>query len=1823
MPDTDEFVAAVQQGSRGFGDLSVVAVGRPATLLKRYGDRSPITFRPLSEAVDLKPAHELPKDQLRRLNAVKREARRRRPPSAGEVPRRVPASPSARYDQTPIEDYWAEFDWRDATREIVEARAAGRVPQLSPETLQQFTDALNEMEMYQLAGNQTLTRSVVLANKGDDLWLDWYRANPLSEGEDFTAAMPTSWSFREAEATRFALQHQGLRLYDTAEEALASDVIEMRTFIHGSRGGQSTRMGFTKFQDLEEAVLQPGQRYRVVSVKEHVEHIQSHAVRVRGYGYVRRLDVEIETVPTEALDFATARRGLRRSDWDGEELADGSWRLTATADDGTPMEVVWSEGEGYFWRVGDRTGLSATEAAARRAATQAAAEAPEAAAAALDEALAAMRAAAGPEARGASLRALRTAAVGADADDLLRRLDDIDTSDWGDWHLEELARLRTRISEGLSAVPQYRRSGGVPGWVAEARARAAAEARQTIAQAPTRAWQSEALREIADLPLEVQAAAERIGRLVYAPGDEIGETLEFLEELAQRADILANASQRRHVGEAILELRRQQAGRQPGTIPPIPSRGAVPLGEWEELLQAWWRREVREGTFDLQDDMRLDVWDIPKWQRASAIMRHARGEAADLSDEALEVIADIDSHARTVRLADDQTLTRSMRIFNETDDPDLRWLDWWADPDVGEEFTTALPDSWSLDPDWAEKFAPRTIAPGDDLQFLDHMDETVDVVMTIRGGNRATVMPVHSAKANELEMIAPAGVRFRVVGRHETSEAIRRATADGYVREIGRVRRIHLDVEEIIDAPRSPGDVFDLASGRPDVETLLATIEETQSGFARRIALLDLRDMIDDLPEDALRAVSIRMDALDIDSLPMVAVARHDVTEIRVRLATALRPRPATGRRRRVEPKDWTDAKQPDGSWYYTSGDMTITWRKGEGYTWRVGDLTGSAPSLRVARRAVNDAAAEVPLSPVADEAIRLRDLFNEIREETGNIDRMAAIRELPDAVAPDLHDLYRQLLVDLEAEVTVAVQRAAIRERLDTIDAIGDLSGRGGRPVRPGAPGWEPGAGVRGLATVDPVVDGDIAVTALREAGFFPKLQAGLYSLEDEVFAQAASSLAWLGQRYPTIARRLRFEELPARLKASADTGQQNLSSRLVNKMLRAREDGEVIDWIPSRIRRGQMRISSPAFTRRGDKLAEAAGPDLVGGWSRRWGPAKAAEVTLNQRTIIHEWGHQVGFDAATYWAVDYATTRADDILESLERALRRMSDEDLDRLRIAESTDDIDDIVDLWGGMAPDLRFQMLTERHGELAIAVKLEELTDAVGAPRSKSGSRRSSWRGHANFDLSYGASKDPHEFAAESFVAVTLYGDDAPPLARRLVQEMEAVQDAMDAETAAALSWRLPPGADTGEVADVIRGLDLEGAAAAGRTRLGQRRLADETEDLWRFTREEFEAQAAGRTPAPEEVHAILANAFGTADYRRIVEEALSAERTSTYIAIRRADLTRAVKEDRFKNSLETGKGSFKTVGTDRFDLEQSVFGINRTVGDVTPDDLPKYGFTAGSDDMDWDSMVGRGYGENFVEFHDGVRARSTRTLGDSFDGNKGGRATPATPVNDMNVDDFLTALLNTIERDDPYGEAGRRMMVKFASTGDYRDLLRAAKVDYAEVQMFGPLSLDDVRAIEVESLAYSRTLRRALDKAGHEHIPIRAARDHSRLQAIRTGEIDAFYSLSPDDIDAFGDFYINRVFEATYKSYFGRSSEWRGTEFPEEVKPWIQRIRDGEPFTVEQKREALTAWYADLAKGPDSTLPKTFTKDFRKSKAGFTDDVMNRSLLDGPPARVS
>ena len=288
-----------------------------------------------------------------------------------------------------------------------------------------------------------------------------------------------------------------------------------------------------------------------------------------------------------------------------------------------------------------------------------------------------------------------------------------------------------------------------------------------------------------------------VGRLRLVARDEIDEAVEFVESLVAGPDVSRLRANLEEAEELLADLRRRKAvydTMQPGDLPPLPKMGGTRYHNnperWDKDLREWWRREVREDAFGLKDDLRRDTWDIPKEQRATAVRASAEGQPYEISSKVQEVLDDIDLHASTVRLEADQSLTRSMRLTN---DEDFKWLDWWTDPDVGDEITAAMPDSWSLDANWSAQFTPTKFVWADEAV---QATQSVDVVMTIRGGERVRMMPVHSAKAHEYELVGPAGARYRVISRRETTEAVQ--TGITYQEQVGTIRRIHLEVEEVL-----------------------------------------------------------------------------------------------------------------------------------------------------------------------------------------------------------------------------------------------------------------------------------------------------------------------------------------------------------------------------------------------------------------------------------------------------------------------------------------------------------------------------------------------------------------------------------------------------------------------------------------------------------------------------------------------------------------------------------------------------------------------------------------------------------------------------------------------------------------------------------------------------------------------------------------------------------------------------------------------------------------------------------------------------------------
>ena len=350
---------------------------------------------------------------------------------------------------------------------------------------------------------------------------------------------------------------------------------------------------------------------------------------------------------------------------------------------------------------------------------------------------------------------------------------------------------------------------------------------------------------------------------------------------------------------------------------------------------------------------------------------------------------------------------------------------------------------------------------------------------------------------------------------------------------------------------------------------------------------------------------------------------------------------------------------------------------------------------------------------------------------------------------------------------------------------------------------------------------------------------------------------------------------------------------------------------------------------------------------------------------------------------------------------------------------------------------------------------------------------------------------------------------------------------------------------------------------------------------------------------------------------KALQETFSPEKTAQYMAIRRTALRKVV-DDGFKNSYQTGKGTFETVGQERFEkIEKPVFGLKDDAL-KTPDDLPKYGFIAGKENMDWDKVVGMGYGETFVRFKPGVRRRSTITITDSFDGNSSAiRFNPATPLNDVSSDLVSGSASRLVIKVPAEAEAlYRGRWQAWGKTHDYKDLADAAGSRYVETQIFGKLDMNDVDAVIVESKKELRNLRRLLDRKGHKDIDVIPGRHHTRLKQIWDGDTAGDEaSISQDDLDRFGDPWMDKLVRGSASGVL--TGRWK--DLPESIKVFQRRFKeyaDWRDAPAQLKREYLSEYTRLMALKEKGGLPKVHWKEYRPSKTGFTADVANEALLE-------
>lgn len=317
-------------------------------------------------------------------------------------------------------------------------------------------------------------------------------------------------------------------------------------------------------------------------------------------------------------------------------------------------------------------------------------------------------------------------------------------------------------------------------------------------------------------------------------------------------------------------------------------------------------------------------------------------------------------------------------------------------------------------------------------------------------------------------------------------------------------------------------------------------------------------------------------------------------------------------------------------------------------------------------------------------------------------------------------------------------------------------------------------------------------------------------------------------------------------------------------------------------------------------------------------------------------------------------------------------------------------------------------------------------------------------------------------------------------------------------------------------------------------------------------------------------------------------------------------------EGKFKNSLETGKGSFKTVGEERAVKERVMFGLS----DADYDVMPKYGFVAGRETMDYEQIVSFGYGDTYVRFKDAsVRGRTSITCGDSYDGNRllNGRmgysmSSPAVSLEQPDAN-FSLGILS-------HSRDGEVALKKLMSATKLSEIQTST---YVEAQIYGVLRIEDVDAVFVQSKKQMASLTKLLKKQGLD-IEVLPCEYDTRLKYLADGFTNYegkaskyAHSLTDGDLELLGDFYIDGL---TKRFADPRNRWWKDIPMPDEFMESMQRIADGAATSTE-KRAWLKSYYAELRKKGNGLFPKVWWQDYSPSYGGWVSDVLNEKLLKG------
>jgi len=225
--------------------------------------------------------------------------------------------------------------------------------------------------------------------------------------------------------------------------------------------------------------------------------------------------------------------------------------------------------------------------------------------------------------------------------------------------------------------------------------------------------------------------------------------------------------------------------------------------------------------------------------------------------------------------------------------------------------------------------------------------------------------------------------------------------------------------------------------------------------------------------------------------------------------------------------------------------------------------------------------------------------------------------------------------------------------------------------------------------------------------------------------------------------------------------------------------------------------------------------------------------------------------------------------------------------------------------------------------------------------------------------------------------------------------------------------------------------------------------------------------------------------FVSEDLAKQATKALGSDKVKVHMAFKTTSLKKAIRDKEIKNSLQSGKGSYKTHGKERISLEKRVLGLD----DFDAENVshyPKYGFMASKDKFDFDKIFDYDYGDNVVVFKDTIRKRTTVTMGDSFNGNdlSLGGATPPSPLNKINEESFYRTFRYTEGKDYQPFTYMFDDADKFMKSGHYKDLVKTTRAEYIEAQIYGELDLEDIDYIMTKTEGAKKAIESELRKAG-------------------------------------------------------------------------------------------------------------------------------------------